>query len=163
FLYWEDYFINWGNIVSTYNAGYLNRGSWYNWVPGWVPQNSARFVEAPFFAGLWYPAGFAGTAILCCFIMRKVKERRPQIGVVGVILVCFGSMLLVDLWGELLYLVSGTYHYAGYPGPRLFAGHYYAFPFIEGVGFAATLVGLGCLRWFRNDKGESFAERGVES
>jgi hypothetical protein len=161
-LYWQDYLINWSNMLSSYNAGMWNVGSWYNFIPGWVPGNGRHFAEAPFFAGGFYTWGILGFAMIANFAMRRVRHRWPNISKFRLVLVALAVGMYLDLCIEMLWIYGGLYHYSGFPGPKFFAGHYYAFPLMENLAWGSACAAFAALRFFRNDKGQTIAERGVE-
>jgi hypothetical protein len=78
------------------------------------------------------------------------------------ILLAVGLGLYLDFVAELLWLATGSYHYGGVPGPKIFSGHYYQFPLIENLLWGIAWGSYALLRYFKNDKGESICERGIE-
>ncbi len=93
--------------------------------------------------------------------MRRARQRWPQISALQLVLVTFAFFALFDLIVEGSFMRLGFWTYAGaIRSVTLFAGHYYQFPLYEPLLFGATWTGFACLRFFRNDKGESAVERG---
>jgi hypothetical protein len=161
-LYWQDYGIVWAGPISSYNSGLLNWGSWYNFLPGWMPSTGRSFAEAPGYAGGFYTWGILGIAMIANFFMRKAKERWPDMSKLKVILVALVVAMYLDLCIEMLWMYSGLYHYSGLPGPKLFAGHYYQFPLLETLFWGLGCTAFASFRYFRNDKGETIVEHGIE-
>jgi hypothetical protein len=95
--------------------------------------------------------------------MRKVKERRPQMTKLGLALSAYAFFVFVDLALEPMWIRQGLY---AYPGAirswSIFPGTYYQFPIYEAIIWPTTWTVWACLRHFRNDKGETFVERGME-
>jgi hypothetical protein len=57
----------------------------------------------------------------------------------------------------------GSHAYASsIRGLALNAGHYYAFPVYQGITASLLYTTWGAMRFFRDDRGYSFAERGIE-
>jgi hypothetical protein len=78
------------------------------------------------------------------------------------IAICYGFFLITDLVLEGLWMRTGIW---AYPGGgtllTLFDGSRYQFPIKEMFLWGGAWAAFTCLRYFRNDKGETFAERGA--
>ena len=85
-------------------------------------------------------------------------------GKFGLVMICFGVLCVADLVFEpLLWLPLGMYSYAGaIEWMTVLQGHYYQFPLFEGIFWPATWTVLTAIRYFRNDRGLTVAERGVD-
>ncbi len=163
-LLWQSYGVDWFSWFSGFNAIVINRGSWYQHIPFWVAPNAQKgFAEAP----LW-DIGFMGSWILVnvwlCYLLRGIKNRWPHLGKAGLFLSLLGVSIVLDFCFEVVFMRGGLYHYAGsIRGPwLLFPGHHYQFPLYEAVLFGSCIAGMAAIRYFRNDRGESLAERGIE-
>jgi hypothetical protein len=97
--------------------------------------------------------------------MRKAKQRWPQLTRFHLVLLCYFTMAIVDLGAELVWVRLGGYTFIGPPYKALTIGygHYYQFPLYETFFLALPLTAITCFRFYRNDKGETIAERGLES
>ena len=161
-LIWQDPLIGYTASWGSYNAYLINFGSWGPQIPGWVQPNGEHIAEPVLFMAA-YPALVLPLSVACCWVMRKTKERWPQIGTVGLIAAGFGAGMVLDFVFEVPFAFTGLYNFGGIPGPRLFAGHYSVFPLIELPLMGTLLAGVGALRYFRDDKGNSLAERGIDT
>ena len=56
----------------------------------------------------------------------------------------------------------GIWEYPGGRGFAIFSGTYHAFPINEIVTVSATFTAIACLRYFRNNRGQTLVERGSE-
>ena len=145
---WQDILCNYIQPTAMWNSYFLNWGSWYAHVPGWVSPNPEGMAEAVMMSGFWYPPGLLLAAVLGTFLLRRTKARWPQLGVVGLVAVCFGIFAVVDIIMEVLYLRLGLYVYPT-SGERwtVFHGHYYDVgPAVPGpylVGQLPHLTGVG--------------------
>lgn len=162
-LLWQDSYADYTQYIYTYNSYYVNLGSWNNFIPGWNAPNGGRFVEPVLITGVFYVVfAFAGVA-LANFTMRKAKARAPKLGTFGLIGVAFATLVLLDLVAEPIFCFFGVWVYGSVPAHfGLFHGHYYQFPLFEPLIWGAAWTSMAALRYFKNDRGESVAERGVE-
>ncbi len=74
------------------------------------------------------------------------------------------SIFIFDTIAEIILIRSGIYIYPGaIHALTLWPGQWYQFPLTEGFLFGGLGIGLtACLMYFKDDKGESFADRGLE-
>jgi hypothetical protein len=101
--------------------------------------------------------------LLTCWVMRKTKSRWPQLGTFGLIMVAFGFRLVASCIEEIGIMAMGAYTYAGsIRSLSLFAGHYYQYPIYEAVLWAALVATWAAVRYFKNDRGETVVEHGID-
>jgi Spirocyclase AveC-like len=161
-IYWWDPVPNYFGPTVSYNSALLNWGSWSSHIPGWVSANGSRMPEPPLYAGLWYIIGFVLLAMFINYVMRSAKRRWPKLGTSGLVLIAIASGILLDFVLEALYVRLGTYVYPGaYKPLTVFYGHYYQFPLLCAVFSGIAFGIISCLRYFTNDKGQTFVEGGI--
>jgi hypothetical protein len=159
----QDLLLNYGSPQAFYNSGMLNHGSWFCHIPGWSAPNGCRMAEPVLFSWTWYSWGFLGAAIVGCSVLRWIKARNPTLGPVGLIAIAFGITIVADVAIEFAYLLGGIYVYGGsIKGATILAGHYYQFPLYEAIFWPLVWTSLICIRYFRDDKGQSMFERGLD-
>ena len=164
-LYWQDGGINWTANWYTYSAAFPGQlGSWYGHLPGWMAPSGSLFVEPFLWDAFMYIYAYFGAMVLGGWVLRKVKERRPQTTMAGLIVIAVSFGALFDLVLEPLVVVrAGLWTYPGaIEGLTIFHGHYYQFPLYEALLAGFWWGGFALFRYYRNDRGESIAERGVE-
>jgi len=165
FAWFQDPLANYGGAVFTYNSELINMGSWLNEVPGAVtPGKPGAQLSEPVWTGAIYPGVIFLVAIMGTWFMRKVKARRPQISKLGLVGCAFVFLALFDLVLEGFILMPlGAYTYAGAPDwASINDAHYYKFTMFEAVGFGAVWTTWASLRYFKDDKGNTLVERGIE-
>ena len=169
-LLWQDAFVNFSQVTFLYNAEFINFGSWYEWVPGWVSPNGNSVPEPILGILITYGPFYFLAAAIGGWCMRKAKARWPSLRPVALVLIAAGIFAVGLPVFEVLCMRFG--HTWAYPGAArsgvlgaltLFPGTHYQFPlYVEsvfgGLGFAL----MSGIRYFRNDKGRSWAERGVD-
>ncbi|GAB2659457.1 spirocyclase AveC family protein [Nocardia goodfellowii] len=165
-LFFQDPLLNYFNTWSTYNTWMFNRGSWVLDVPGWrsFGEPGAMMAEPILMNAPGYSYGILLCTILGCWIMRKAKAKWPNIsnkGLIGVLLVW---TFFFDFVIEGLFLMPmGLFTYPGaIQSLSINAGTYYQWPLYEGLMWGGVQAGLCSLRYFTDDRGRTFVERGLE-
>ena len=95
-------------------------------------------------------------------VMRRARHRWPQLGTFGLLSVAFGINVVIGLFAEALSLRIGLFAYPGaIRSLSLFPGTHYQLPIYETVLNAFLLGGFAALYHFRNERGETVVERGI--
>jgi hypothetical protein len=166
FLFFQDPLLNYFNTWCTYNTWMWNRGSWVMDVPGWVSWNQpgAMMAEPLLMNAPGYSYGVLICTILGCWVMRRAKLRWPNIGVPGLLGVLIVFTFFFDIVMEGLFLMPmGLFTYPGaIQSLSLFPGTYHQYPVYEGLMWGAVQAGFCSLRFFTDDRGRTFVERGLE-
>ena len=164
-IFFQDPLLNYFNTWSTYNTWMWNRGSWVQNVPGWQSFGEpGRMMAEPL---LMNAPGYS-FVLLCtmlgCWVMRRVKARWPGISNVGLLGVVVAWAFFFDFVIEGLFLMPmGLFTYPGaIRALSINAGTYYQWPLYEGLMWGGVQAGLCCLRYFTDDRGRTFVERGLE-
>jgi hypothetical protein len=162
-LYWQDPLVNYSQNWATFNSELINFGSWGPQLPGWIAPQSNLFAEPIVWALPSYLYAVFGIVVLANFVMRKAKSRWPRLGTAGLVGICLGFTFTTDLLAEIIFIRFGIYAYpGGISGITLWHGHYYQLPLNEVALMSLVFTGWASLRYFRNDKGQTFAERGAD-
>ena len=153
------------NFTFAYNAHMVNFGSWARYIPGFETPNFERLAEPLLMVGGAYVWWIVGGTILGCAVLRKIQQRWPNISSLGMFAILWLAILPLDiLFENLLFVRTEAY---GFPGVirdfSLWPGTRYQFPLYEAPLMATFLCLLVAVRWFRDDRGRSVIERGVES
>jgi hypothetical protein len=164
-LWFQDPLCNYAGSWVTYNTWMLNMGSWHSSVPGSVSFAAPGQMLAepllliPFLYVYFFWMACAGGS----WIMRRIAARWPGAGKPRLIAGCFLAMVVFDLAIEgLIWMPGGAW---ALPGgvPVLFSGTYHQFTLNEWLPVSAALTAAACLYHFRDDRGYTLAERGVDS
>lgn len=155
----SNYFGPW----FAYNSYFFNRGSWMGGIPGWSFSKPGEAIAYPLFV---MPPMYLWTllvvVILGCRIMQASRNRWPRLNNTQLAGICFVyAMIFIFILEGVIFMHLGFWHYGG--GHFSISGSkYYKYPLNEVILASCMFTFLTCLRFFRNDKGESFAERGIE-
>ncbi|NIB38861.1 spirocyclase AveC family protein [Pseudomaricurvus alkylphenolicus] len=157
--------MNYNTTTVLYNSYAVNMGSWTlgSW-PGWTSPAGNLLPEPILVLATGYLCWVYLMVVFPCFLLKKVKARYPNLGFVPMLALLIAGVMLTDLVVEVLILRTGVYAYPG--GIRevtLFAGETYQFPLTEMLTFGGAVAVVAALRFFKNDKGETFVDRGLDS
>ena len=102
--------------------------------------------------------------MLGCWVMRLAKKRFPNINTFGLIGVVIAWTFFFDFVIEGLFLMPmGLFTYPGaIQALSVNAGTYYQWPLYEGLMWGGVQAGLCCMRYFTDDRGRTFVERGLD-
>ena len=161
-----DCIMNYTSTTLLYNSHAVNFGAWTTGsFPGWTQPVGNLLPEPVFITIPGYMVLVFSQVVLICWLLRKIQARRPHMGIFTAVGAIILGLFIVDSAIEILLLQSGIYAYPG--GIReitLFSGEVYQFPLTEGFLFGGLALGsLAVLKFFKDDKGYTFVERGVES
>lgn len=163
-LWFQDPLSSYSGHWFTYNTWMVNFGSWTNSIPYAIAKaEPGKMVVEPLLVipGI-YVWVFVLTMFVGTWIMRKAHARWPRLGKPGLIGVCILAMWVFDVVFEgIIFMPLGIWEY---PGGHfsIFPDTYHKFPLTEMVTAGTLFAAVACIRYFRNDRGETLAERGIE-
>jgi hypothetical protein len=164
-LFFWDMCMNYTSVTLLYNSNFVNLGAWADgsW-PGWTSPGASRLPEPLFICIPGYTCLVFGQVVAILWLVRRVKARRPGLGVLGTLGVIVGGLFALDTIIEVCLLRTGIYAYPGaIRSVTLFAGETYQMPLTESFFFGGLGLGaVAALSHFRDDKGNTVVERGVE-
>jgi len=163
FVYWQDPMVNYTQLFATYNTNYFNMGSWSEFIPGWMAPNGSNFAEPLAWTPFAYMWGLVGGVFVANKFMTWYKQRKPHSGTLGMLAITYAFFVVFDTLMESGFLRLGIYTYPGaHDHLSIGGGHFYQFPIYEALLWGAAYTGFAAVRFFRNDKGETVAERGID-
>lgn len=153
-----------GQYWFTYNSYLVNYGSVVSALPiNLAPHDAGANVAWPM---LFIPTLYGSLilfAIALCAIMRWARRRWPDISALALIAICYPCAMAFDFVLEALILVPLGFWAFGGGHVNVFSGEYYQFPLLNECFFVGVVfTSLACLRFFVDDKGQTFAEKGAE-
>ena len=166
-MVFQDPLGNYSGQWYVYNSYLPNLGSWSASIPGWMPPaKPGAMIPEPL---LWMVPSyvyvlFLGT-IAGGWAMGRIRARRPDTQTWKLVAACWVFMVTLDVVAKgFIFNPVGLWSYAGAdPSLSLNAGHYYQYPLYYGVIWGSAWTALTCMRYFKNDRGQTFVERGAEA
>ena len=165
-LFFQDPMMNYTSATLFYNSHLVNLGSWtLGSTPGWTSPNGNQLPEPL----LQIIGGYTLIGYFFCFpviaMLNKIRERRPMISKLRLAFIGILLLIVFDTLSEAALLRTGLYAYPGaIRAISLFPGETYQFPMSEGVFYGGFTIGSTLLLLlYRNDKGQTFVERGLEN
>jgi hypothetical protein len=153
---------SWIRPQLLYNTLFFNMGSWMGTLP--VSNPTAHLTPLPLaFAGLGYFWIYGLPAYGGSLLMKRLAARNPKLSKLRLILYCFLGFCLFDFVIESFILRTGMFVWPStIPELTLFAGQTYQYPIYEAWAWAGSYTCAACLLYFRNARGESIADRGLD-
>jgi Spirocyclase AveC-like len=163
--WWTAWFwdptMNWFRPQIFYNSYTVNLGSWTSSIPGWVSPNAHRVPEPILFTGSVY-GWMVLTAVLGCNGMRWAKRRWPRLTGVQLSVIAYVVMAAFCFAVEVVWIRTRVYSYGGLKGLTVFWGKPYQYPAYSAILFGTTMAVPAILRYFLDDRGYSYVERGID-
>lgn len=155
----ENYFVH----TFSYNATFINFGNWVSAIPGAVNFRGHYSPEPLLWVFGAYVLGMFLPMLVVCAGMRKAKDRWPQMGRLGLAAVAWVLIGVFLLTLEVLWIRTQQYSYMGaVRWLSIFPGTPYQYPLYNWVLWTNFWTAMTCLRYFRDDKGRTVVERGVD-
>lgn len=158
----QDPWANYTVQQFNYSAVVTNLGCPQCHAPGWQSPGGENMAEPLLMGPGMYMAFFVGFCVWANKLMASAQVRWPRLGNLGLVGIAVGFMIFWDTVAEIVWIRTGMYHMGG--GIRyitLWHGHWYQMPINENVMWGLTWGLIACLRYFKNDRGETLAERGL--
>jgi hypothetical protein len=164
-LFFWDMGMNYTSVSLLYNSNFVNLGAWASgsW-PGWTSPNANLLPEPLLICIPGYTCLCFAQVVLILFVLRRVKARWPGLGSLATVGVIVVGLTVIDTVIETLLLRTGIYAYpSAIRSITLFAGHTYQVPMSETILFGGCGLGaVACLSHFRDDRGRTVVERGLD-
>jgi hypothetical protein len=161
--YWTDPFLNFLQPIFSYSSNWVNLSDWTCHVPFWRNPNGCLMPEPVLFTGLVYAFGILLFARLVGAAMGAARRRWPGISRLRLVGIAIGLTLGIDFALEAPPILLHLWAYPGQPTALTIPfGGGTGYPLVEGVAFAIAIGGMAAIRFFRDDRGRSVVERGLD-
>lgn len=161
-LWWQDPIFGLGSQGWSYSTTSLNLGSWACHIPLWQSPGGCNVSEPLSWDFSFYFVLSALAAMIGAATMKKIKSRFPTMRDQWLWIGFFIVIMLADYTLEFSWVSMGLYHYAGINEYlSVFDDSRFKFPLFEGPLIGWLLSLWTAILYYRNDKGETLAERGL--
>jgi hypothetical protein len=149
----------------TYNAHFVNMGSWTNFIPGWHSPGQGYEPEPLLFIGSAYLAWFFFLPTLAGeWFVGAIRRRHPRMSTLGAFAWLWVALAAVE---SVFFFAMTVPELMQFPGSirwmTVGAGHAWQYPVYDALLAPFLFCGLAALRYFRDEGGRSFVERGVDT
>ena len=156
-----------GNLLTTqlyYSSAWYSLGSWtLGSTPGWISPAGNHLPEPILVMGFGYLWLGVSSSVFASWAMRTCRQRFPRTSALELVLLALVICVTLDVLAEVALAWAGTFAWpAAIDGLTLFYGRPYQFPMYEGVLFGGVFAAAATLRFYRDDRGNSWAERGID-
>jgi hypothetical protein len=162
-LFYQNYGVNFIHPTFLNSSNWINLNNPCGHMPGVVNPDCGRVVDAILFWVLVEGFGLLALAVFACGVARRARSRWPEMSNRKLLGLTLGLGFLIDAVFELgVVLPLRLYAYVSLPGPKLDFGSGFRYPLIILIPNGLWLGAMLALRVFKDDRGRSFLERGVE-
>ncbi|GAA5164863.1 spirocyclase AveC family protein [Pseudonocardia eucalypti] len=161
-LCFQEPWINWTAPQFLYSTTSINFGSWTAHIPGWTSPNSelvplSLWALSAYFWLVGIPA-YAGSRF-----MRRLRTRNAGLSNLRLVGYTYLAFCVFDVLLESFITRTQLFSYGStVPALTLWAGTDHQFPIYETISWAGTYTVLASLHFFRDDRGRSLPERGID-
>jgi hypothetical protein len=162
-LYWLDPSVSYAEPLVLFNSTAVNLGSWTEHIPGWANPTGSELPEPLLIVGPAYVV-LAAISLGLSRWMTAVERRWPRLTAPWVVLSAVGPAYLLNLAIEIVFISTGLLAWAGtIPGLTVNAGQPKQYPLYEPLLFGGVVwVAMAALHHFRDDRGRTVVERGID-
>ena len=159
--FWMDSFYNFVVQTNAYSSNLVNIGNWCSHTPFVINKACGESPEPILLIGLCYTFGLLGCGMVGGAFLNALGRRFPNLSTAKKLAVCMLLMSLVDLLGDFAATRLGLWN--------LFVSDSFTVWDSQHRCPILILIPAGCffggpvvMRHFKNDKGQTVFERGLE-
>ncbi|MFE3000547.1 spirocyclase AveC family protein [Nocardia sp. NPDC059246] len=159
-LFWDP-MVNWMQPNFMYSSQWLNLNTWTGYAPGVVNPTASQMPQ-PVFIMFIYPFGLLAFAMVLNAAMSWAKRVRPQISNLALLAFSYAFGTVLGMVLEAPAFLSHLWALPGAPNTFALFGNGHRYPWAEYLTTGVVFTTFACVRFFKNDKGQTVVERGVE-
>lgn len=160
FVLWQDPLEDYLDLVFSYNTAPINIGGWACHIPGWVSPGGCGIAEPIFWLPSFYLVCVCTMIVWGLRIASRLKANNPRISGARIFLGLALFVAFFDAVFEMSEIALGYYHYGGL-SMAVLPDTRFRFPIWEPFLVAFLYLVWTLPAYFKNDKGETFAEHGL--
>jgi hypothetical protein len=160
-LFWDP-MVNWMQPNFMYSSQWINLNTWVANAPGAV-NPTANLMPQPVFIMLIYPFGLLAFAMILNAGMRWLRGRFPRTSNVELIAFTYVYGWFLAFCLEAPAFLSNLWGLPGAPAQFSLFGNDQRFAWAEYLTTAIVFTTFASVRFFRNDKGQTIGERGLDN
>jgi hypothetical protein len=161
-IYWIDPLLNALQPSFFYSSNFVNVANWCGDMPLVRNAECGRLPEPVLLLWPIYTFGVYVIAKAFVAIMHRVKHRWPRMSNTELVALTLILVAMFDAGIEQAGLRFNLWAYPGYPDALSVGGGVHKLPFIEMTFIAIWVGGTACLYYFRDDRGRTIVEQGLE-
>lgn len=160
-LFWDP-MVNWMQPNFMYSCNWLNLNTWVAQAPG-VVNPTAGIMPQPVFIMLIYPFGLLGFAMILNHGMRFVQGRVPRISSLALLAITYVYGWFLAFCLEAPAFLNNLWGLPGAPARFSLFGNDHRFAWAEYITTSIVFTTFAAVRYFRDDRGQTIGERGLEN
>jgi Spirocyclase AveC-like len=157
-LFWDP-FGNFFQPAFMYSSNWLNLNTWAGHAPLVVNQH-AGLMPQPIFIMLVYPFGLLAFSMFTTWTMRTAARLRPNWSGVQLVATCAIAGTLGGIALEAPMFLLHLWSLPGSPAALSLFDDTHRYAIVEILTTGMVFAGWGAVRYFRDDQGKAFTERG---
>lgn len=161
-MFWSDLGVNIFGPAYLMSSEFVNLNTPLGHAPGMTNPDIGREPDPILFTICLESAGILLGMIALCWIARKLKERRPDLSNAQLLVRLAGIGLVLDIITEGPIIALGLWTYPAPSWMSLGFGHGLKFPAAEMLSGMMVFLFLGLIRYYKDDKGRTIVERGLD-
>lgn len=160
-LWWADESLNFWTPNFLPSSNFVNLTNPCGHIPFVVNPDCGAVPDAILFFFLVETFAVLGAAIVAEKGLRRLQARRPDLSRAQIVLIILGVGLTIDVIWESASVALGLWSYTLWPAIHLGSG--LRFAFVEALGGALWFAAFIMLRYFKDDRGRTYVERGLDN
>jgi Spirocyclase AveC-like len=158
-LFWDP-FGNFFQPAFFYSSNWLNLNTWTGFAPLVVNPDASRMPQ-PIFIMLVYPFGLLAFAMMTNAVMRAARRRFPHWSDAKVLAAGSAAAFLGGLALEAPMFLLHLWSLPGAPSELSIFDNGHRYAAVEYLTTGMVFAGWAAVRYFKDDKGRAFTERGL--
>jgi Spirocyclase AveC-like len=157
---WLDPMANFAQPLFFYSSDWVNLNSWCGNVPFRLNPSCGAVPQPVLFDCFLYPFCMLGIMIVTNAIMRAAHRRWPSITPAKLVVLAFFCTAGLGMGMQVFAIF---FHLWAFPNlPMSLFGQDIRYPLVDILGFSGFFTSMAALRFFKDDKGQTFVERGLD-